>query len=315
MAQFTGSMTRTSAGTPFITVPSGNIITIFTGSNGQIVLSGSGGSSGGGYPPDYASLTGSRFTGPVTASLGVSASFFAAGATGNGVKPDTGLWRAPYNQSTALPILTVKSAGGVDTNLITFGAGDLWSLGNTSFDVSINSFGLNTISLGNVGVSFRVQAISNVLDLTNTRATFNVPITVNGTSQITLGHSGSTVRSYNAFHRIHELEGHNLTSNATPVTVASFLSGANGRSYMVHTCLQANHVSTGECAQWTMSGFFRRVAGSMQLLRSDAALSSSTTPTLSGTLTSSAGNIIVQATGNTGSFHWGCSIRVQELGA
>lgn len=76
-AQITGSLTRTSAGTPFITAPSGNIITISTGSNGQIILSGSGGSGsgGGGYPPDYASLTGSLFTGPVTAASHLTASF------------------------------------------------------------------------------------------------------------------------------------------------------------------------------------------------------------------------------------------------
>ena len=43
----TGSITRTTAGTPFITAPSGNVVTVTTGSNGQIILSGSGGSSGG----------------------------------------------------------------------------------------------------------------------------------------------------------------------------------------------------------------------------------------------------------------------------
>ena len=42
-AQVTGSLTQTNAGTPFITSPAGNIITISTGSNGQIVVSGSGG--------------------------------------------------------------------------------------------------------------------------------------------------------------------------------------------------------------------------------------------------------------------------------
>ena len=36
----TGSITRTTAGTPFITVPAGNIITVTTGSNGQVMLSG-----------------------------------------------------------------------------------------------------------------------------------------------------------------------------------------------------------------------------------------------------------------------------------
>jgi hypothetical protein len=41
----TGSITRTTASTPFITAPAGNVITISTGSNGQIILSGSGGSN------------------------------------------------------------------------------------------------------------------------------------------------------------------------------------------------------------------------------------------------------------------------------
>jgi hypothetical protein len=54
---FTGSITRTTTGTPFITAPAGNVITVSTGSNGQIILSGSAGSSSSGAPTTAQYLT------------------------------------------------------------------------------------------------------------------------------------------------------------------------------------------------------------------------------------------------------------------
>ncbi len=56
---FTGSLTKLVGGAPFITTPYGNIITITTGSGGQIILSGTGDGTGagGGAPTSAQYLT------------------------------------------------------------------------------------------------------------------------------------------------------------------------------------------------------------------------------------------------------------------
>lgn len=58
-AQITGSITRTAAGTPFITAPASNIITVTTGSAGQIILSGNVGNAAAPNDISYLVLTAS----------------------------------------------------------------------------------------------------------------------------------------------------------------------------------------------------------------------------------------------------------------
>ena len=75
---FSGSLTRLSSGLPYL-ITHGSI-TATTNSLGQVVLSGSGGGDGGDDLSGYAQLAGATFSGPLTASLGVSASFATCGA-------------------------------------------------------------------------------------------------------------------------------------------------------------------------------------------------------------------------------------------
>ena len=175
----TGSITRTTAGTPFITVPAGNMITLTTGSNGQIILSGSGDGTGGGggaptsaqylalatdatltaervFTPStglkatdggvngaytvivhdgtFAALTGSVFTGPVTASLGISASFYTYGPAAIAT-----IGRHRLGRGIAESFLTtLDSAGSTDLMLIHKSAVDALYLGtNEAFTAQV----------------------------------------------------------------------------------------------------------------------------------------------------------------------------------
>ncbi len=129
----TGSITQTTAGTPFITVPAGNGISITTGSNGQIILSGSSGGSGSGAPlaARYitlaldATLTDERVLTPSTGifatdggagaayTFGVNDRFFAAltGSNFSGVILATGGVSGSLQKTTAGLSYLVGSQG------------------------------------------------------------------------------------------------------------------------------------------------------------------------------------------------------------
>lgn len=103
---FTGSMTVTTAGTPFITVPAGNIVTISTGSNGQIVLSGSVNAL-----TSYMPLAGGTFTGAVTAVAN-------GGITGSITVTTAG---TPFVTSPAGNVITVTT--GSNGQIVLSGSG------------------------------------------------------------------------------------------------------------------------------------------------------------------------------------------------
>lgn len=277
--------------------------------------------------PTYATIspTTAIFSVPLTASLGVSGSHGSFGTspvatTGSlRIAKDLTLKARNYNDTANLTVMQIVPSAAPE---LYFGANNAYGEALQYVYVAAGGgvyFNTNGTSRGRFDGNG--LTVDNAANIYTSAATFSVPVTcssgmhVKGNGQITIGHSGSTVREYDAFHRVHELEERISTTNATPATVCSFLSGANGRSYAVDVSLMAQHTSTIECAHWKLSGHYRRTGGTMTLMRIDTALSSSNVAALSGTLTISGGNIIVQGTGtSTGSFRWGCSMRVQEIG-
>jgi hypothetical protein len=247
----TGSVQKLSSGLSYLVAVGG--VSITSNSNGQVLISGSGGGGGSDLTP-YARLDGATFTGGLTGSI-------------------------------------QRTSGGV------------------SYLVAGGGISITSSSNGQI-------LISSSLDPTIlTSLTSAMSYSSAGAGTLTTIFSGAMVSGYDAYHRVHNLKGRIFTSNSTPSTVVQYISGANGRSYGVDAYLMCQHTSTIECGRWKLSGHYRRTAGVMVLITSDTALSSSNVTALSGTLSSSAGNIIVTGTGtSTGSFHWGCELRVQELG-
>ena len=182
---FTGSITRLAGGTPFITVPAGNMITVTTGSLGQIILSGSGDGVGNGFPPDYASLTGSTFTGRViaAAALGftgsltqlVSGAPFITVPSGNVITVTTGsagqiILSGSGGSNIGAPLGSAYITIGSDAQLtseraLTAGTGIILT------DAGANS----TITLG----------INNGIVATLTGSVFSGPIVASSTGGIT----------------------------------------------------------------------------------------------------------------------------------
>lgn len=342
---FTGSLTQTRAGTPFITVPASNAITITTGSSGQVVLSASIGApttspyvtigsvsslsaeraltAGAGIlitdaganstvtvainNGTVATVSGTTFTGAV---LGATAGGFTGSLTQT--RSGTPFITVPANSAITIStgsagqILLSASIGAPTTaQYLTLAADSQLSVER----VLTAGNGIQFTDAG-AGGALTVRAANNIAELT---ASLSYSPTGYGT--LSLLHSGTTITTYDSVFRTHNIKGRVSTTNNTITTVCAFLSGANGRSYGVDAFLMAQHTTTTECARWKLSAHYYRTGGSMVLLASDTALSSSNASMLSGTLTISGGNIIVQGTGtSTGSFNWAAELRVQELG-
>ncbi len=345
----TGSITQTRSGTPFITSPSGNAITVSTGSNGQIILSASiSGGSGAPTTSPYvtigndgslsaeraltagtgiiltdgganstvtlginngivATVSGTTFTGAV---LGAAAGGFTGSLTQT--RAGTPFLTVPANNAISIStgsngqVLLSASIGAPTTApYLTLAANSTL----TSERVLTAGTGIQFVDAG-AGGALTVHANNSITSLT---AALSYDST--GFGSLSLLHSGTTVTTYDSVFRTHNIKGRVSTTNNTITTVCAFLSGANGRSYGVDAFLMAQHTTTIECARWKLSAHYYRTGGSMVLLASDTALSSSNATLLSGTLTISGGNILVRGTGtSTGTFNWAAELRVQELG-
>ena len=198
----TGSITRTTAGTPFITTPSGNIITVTTGSNGQIILSGSG----------------------------------------DGVS-------------------------------------------------------------GGVGVPGALSSLTRSLSYNPTN------------DQLAVSHSGSTTRLYDSRLISWEFPISGQTTNATETSLFTFTSGTNGKSYAIDYRLQAQSSTTTGSLYMKGEGHFERSGGVMSLRANASNFVYRTLSTMSGSLSGSAGNVVLTATGLAGeTFNWRGFINVQECG-
>ena len=122
----TGSITVTTAGTPYITAPAGNVIVVSTGSNGQIILSGSGGTGGSGAPTTSqyltlatdASLSAERV---FTPSTGLKAT--DGGANGNYTLSVNDSVVATLSGSTFTGAIVAAAAGGITGSITKTTAG------------------------------------------------------------------------------------------------------------------------------------------------------------------------------------------------
>lgn len=295
-AGFSGSLTRLSDGTPYLLSQGG--ITLITNSLGQIIISGA-------YQPNlapYAPLAGATFTGVVSASAGLSGSLQQIGpgipylVGGSGVAISTSSNGQIVVQTTGFAdvsasYITIATTGSLpNERALAAGAGITLGDGGAGGNATI-------------AVTAPIQALTQSLSYSNA-----------GAGTLSIQHSGSTVENYDAFYRMHSLKGRWLTTNSTPFTGLMFTSGANGRTYGVDVHLQCQHTSTIESGRWKLSGHMRRTAGSYIWIAQDTALSSSNVAALSGTLSMSAGNIVVSSTGNTGSFHWSAYMQIHETG-
>ncbi len=342
---FTGSLTQTRAGTPFITVPASNAITITTGSSGQVVLSASIGAP---TTSPYVTIgsdsslsaeraltagtgilitdAGANSTVTVAINNGTVATVSGTTFTGAVLGATAGGFTGSLTQTrSGTPFITVPANSAI--TISTGSAGQILLSASRGAPTTAQYLTLATdsqlsvervLTAGNgiqftdagAGGALTVRAANNIAELT---ASLSYSPTGYGT--LSLLHSGTTITTYDSVFRTHNIKGRVSTTNNTITTVCAFLSGANGRSYGVDAFLMAQHTTTTECARWKLSAHYYRTGGSMVLLASDTALSSSNASMLSGTLTISGGNIIVQGTGtSTGSFNWAAELRVQELG-
>lgn len=142
----TGSITVTSAGTPFITVPAGNGISITTGSNGQIILSGSSGGAGSGAPTSaqYITLTTDATLSAervFTPSTGLKATDGGAGAAYT-ISVHDGTFAA-LSGSIFSGIITAASSGGITGSItkLVGGAPFITALAGNVITVSTGSGG------------------------------------------------------------------------------------------------------------------------------------------------------------------------------
>lgn len=124
-------------------------------------------------------------------NVGTSLSF------GVGTMPSSGSIRFPYNGGSAVAHFVAKSSGGSDLNLITYGSGDLWTLGNTSQDMRVDGYA--TIVNGASSLSLRVAnsniatATGSVLNIVNALSIGSTP-SATGSIRLT---DGGTIYSRN----------------------------------------------------------------------------------------------------------------------
>lgn len=312
-AQISGSLQRTAAGLSYLV--GGASVSVTSASNGQVTLAvtapgstgnpvlNSGGSlshaanftfTGGRLDANSAGAFSGSFSGSLTqVTPGVP---FISAPTGNAITVSTGaLGQVVLSSPTYAPTSAQYVTLATDSTL---SQERVLTAGNGMVFVNGGAGGSLTVRIADV-----VSALTNSLSYSPA-----------GAGTLTLLHSGTTVTTFDSLFRVHDLKGRWQTTGAGTVNGVQFISGANGRSYAIDAVLQAQHTTTIETARWKLSAHTRMAGGSMVLVASDAALSSSTTPALSGTLALSGGNIVLQATAPSGTWNWGAALRVQELG-
>jgi hypothetical protein len=343
-AQLTGSLTRTSVGTPFITVPAGNIITVSTGSNGQIILSGSspsGGGGGGGYPPDYASLTGSTFTGPVTASLGLSASMVQLPATaGPHFKTDFGasqaLWQIRDDVAGSFRSFITRAS-----STITFGDTSWWTLSMYSYKIELwgatsgivfyrpsgSEIGRilgNYWIIGNGG-AVPVPASDTILFASGSRGLFpgNVnrqatvinDATLSGTFHAeSLGSSPVTTQQHAGVGPIFDYLTSSITTTATPLLAFNHTTTDANKVVLVNLNVTSKSTNTtgSYAASWTAC-YQRSGSGAFAVVGSSPSSNVFRNNGLATALTSSAGSVVLYVTGSSEeTYTWLVRASIQE---
>lgn len=143
----TGSITKLVSGTPFITVPAGNVVTVSTGSGGQIVISGSGGANQG------APLGAQYLTLAANAELTVERVF----------TPGTGLKATDAGANGAYTVVVHDGTFAALTGSIFTGAVSHDSSGISAATVGSDVFAYFSGSCGLTGSSVDVNATRKVV--------------------------------------------------------------------------------------------------------------------------------------------------------
>lgn len=125
------------------------------------------------------------FTGPVTASLGISSSFYSLNGSGNN-KPSTGMLRIPYNMGSVNKVITAKySDDSTDVDFLQYGTGNTWIIGNTTQNTYINAYSIQTVAqtggqahyYNGTWDMYNYARSAYDVQIAATGATFNIPIT------------------------------------------------------------------------------------------------------------------------------------------
>jgi hypothetical protein len=253
-----------------------------------------------------ATISGSKFSGPVTASVGISASFGVFGtspsyATQGNVR--LGINGSLWSQSSGgeLPVFVVGNGGGLDVEFGSYAAG------------------LTTLQGGSTYIdgSSQIVAKTAVFSIIN-HSTPAVKFVVNPISDImTIGVSGSTVVSVDNLKATEDKSTMLTTTSAgdNSKILYQYISGTNGKTYGVDAVITAQSTTTTGSFYSKLSGHYYMVGGDIQVVGVPSTLLNSNNHShLIAALTSSAGNIIVSGSqgASTESFRWGCFVRTQE---
>ena len=261
------------------------------------------------------------FSTVVTGAFGLSSSFITLG-TANAAT--TGLICLPNNTS----VYALGSDGTTNYRVLYFDSANRAVVGTDTQFVRVgliaNSDG--GLSVGgefayNVGSTqyHRFQAGgTEIIRFAYNQAQFDVPIGGLNNSHITFQHSGSTVVLYDTYLRVREEKATALTTGVTnTATLLTFSNTTNGKTYAVDVVVTAQSTTTTGSLFSKYTGHFYKTGNVIGVVGSPFTVLKSANHTyLTASLTSSAGNIVVNVDqgASAESFRWGCFARVQEQG-
>lgn len=261
---------------------------------------------------------GSKFTQPVTASVGVSGSL---------VVPTSGHIRTTLADNvTTIPVYSYSSDSATETFGDTTGAAY-----TTEFFANNYGYMGNTVA----GTFFISNAaapelsgyigFNQVYNVGAFGSNFYVPLTaslglrVEGATEASFAQSGSIINSYDRYLSAREDRATEATTPGSPSkAIFTYVSGTNGKTYLVDTIVTAQSTTTTGSLAFKLTGHYYMTGGVIGVVDAPYTILESVNHAhLTASLTSSAGNIIVSGTqgASAESFQWGCFVRVQEQGS
>jgi hypothetical protein len=278
----------------------------------------------------YAPLAGATFTGPLTASLGLSGPHGSFGvgnmASGGALRlTSAGSVRARNNADTQDLSVAETNSGdhlflGTDaafTAAKQFGVVNVYS--TTGGFIYLGNGGTTRLRADSTGITIYTPGDSLTFGYTGAATTGDIRLpdggAINSAGSIRFIHSGSTVREYDSRLKVWEFPIAGQTTNATVTTLFTFPSGSNGRSYTLNYRLQAQSATTTGSISLNGYGHFERSAGAVTLRANSSTVVWRSASTMSGSLSGSAGDILVTGTGlGSETFNWRGFVSVQECG-
>lgn len=179
---------------------------------------------------------------------------------GGGTPATVGTIRLPYNGASAVTVLGVKDSGAVDRAFITYGSGDVWTLGNSSQSLTCQggtaSIALTTAS----GVQISAPSLSNAMVITSTQLTLATPITQSSNDTKGTEQNRLPVHVQTTDATVTTLDSFTIPSNCTVIWSAAVAAeksdNTQGAGYLLTAVFRNNGGTVAQISTTQQGGVF-----------------------------------------------------------